>query len=101
MKKWLVFILLLVTTLGTLVPFCQIDNCCADEITNTANDDSHGEEGLCSPFITCGTCLGFTQLAKIVELPALSVDKPVHHSMFTSSILSSYVSVLLQPPRIG
>lgn len=102
MIKWLTFLLLLVTTTATFYPCCSKDDCCNDVVTPKAtNHSNHKSEGNCSPFITCGTCPGFTQMASIYYVPVVTEEKPVHHEKVFSLTLSSYTASLLQPPRIA
>jgi len=102
MKKWLTFLLLLVTMTAIFYPCCSKDDCCNDDLTsNTTNHSNHKSEGNCSTFVTCGTCPGFLVSAKLVDIPVIKVEKPVHHSAAFSLTLSSYTASLLQPPRVA
>src|SRR5438309_7509863 len=99
MKKWLTFLLLLVSMAAAFCPCCSKDNCC-NEVLSSRNTDqnNHKCEGTCSPFITCGTCPGFVHSVKVIELPVIAQEKPVHHSRVISITLSSFTASLLQPP---
>ena len=100
MKKWLTFLLFIVTTIASFYPCCDEDQCGADNLISTTTEQGKkSNEGTCSPFISCGTCPGFTQLAKAIEVPTIEQVKPVHHSRVQSSPLPSYTSSLLQPPK--
>jgi hypothetical protein len=83
-------------------PCCSKDNCCGDALTSKAtNQNSHKPEGTCSPFITCCTCTGFTQMTRPVVIPMFKESKPVHHSKGIFLTLTTYTASLLQPPRIA
>lgn len=80
MKKWLTFLLLLVALTATFYPCCSKDDCGNDKLTTkTADHENHESKGNCSPFITCGTCSGFTQVATHLEMPPVRAGMPVHH----------------------
>jgi len=100
MKKWLTFLLLLVTITATLYPCCGKDDCCNNELTSKTTNHKH-KEGTCSPFITCGTCAGFTQVTNTVIVPIAPEEKTVHHSKVICLTLSSYTPSLLQPPQVA
>ena len=100
MKSCFTFVLLLITLLTTFYPCCNVDNCCEDELTSTATKQNDQQpEGNCSPFISCGTCTGFTEMVMMPDIPHISVEKAVHHSRVISVSLSYYISSFLQPPR--
>src|SRR4051812_27609131 len=102
MKNWLTFLLLLVTMTATFYPCCGKDDCCNDNLTAaTNNHNNHKSEGNCSPFVTCGTCPGFVVSAKLVQIPVITEEKPVHHTGAISLTLSTYAASLLQPPRLA
>jgi len=100
MKEWLVFILLVITTAGTFVPCCQFDDC-TGQTASTNGHENHRREGTCSPFVICGTCAGFTHLAKTPEIPAILFEKTSYHSGAATFLLSAYATSLFQPPRIA
>src|SRR6478736_1366791 len=100
MKKWLAFLLLSITMAATFSP-CFIGDKCNDEglATTTNNHDNHKSQGTCSPFISCGTCPGFTQMTDIADIPLIQEEVLVHHAEIFSVSLSTYAALLLQPPR--
>src|SRR3954447_24789143 len=99
MKKWLVFILLLITTAGTFIPCCSIDNCSADRPANTSNHQKHQNEGTCSPFFACATCPGFVELAKPIQLAKPLVEKIIYYQSILKFSLPTFSSSFWQPPR--
>jgi hypothetical protein len=98
-KKWLFFILLLITAAGTFIPCCSIDDCCADQVTKTTNHDKHTSEGTCSPFFACTTCPGFAETAVPVQLAEPVTEKTVYHQTIVKFNLPAYSSSFWQPPR--
>jgi len=102
MKMWLTSILLLIAMTATLCPCYTKDDCCSDELLNEgANNGNHKSDGNCSPFVTCGTCPGFTFNVRFVDIPIVAIDKPVHHSRVISLLLATYSASLFQPPRVA
>jgi hypothetical protein len=99
MKNWLVFILLLITTACTFIPCCGFDQCCADQVANTANHDRHQTESACSPFFACVTCPGFVQLTKQIQLCNPIVEKRVYPQTLLKIDLPTYSRFFWQPPR--
>src|SRR4051812_22860293 len=102
MKKWLTLVLLLVCITAAFYPCCSKDNCSNDVLTSkSTNQNNHKPQGTCSPFITCGTCPGFIQMANAVVIPIVKEEKTIHHSRVNSLTLSAYTDSLLQPPRMA
>lgn len=102
MKKWLTFLLLLITFVTTFYPCCSKDNCCNDEFkSNTTNHNNHKSEGNCSPFVACSSCSGFIQMVNVVEVPSIQEVKTIHHSKVVTLTLSTYTTSLLQPPQVA
>jgi hypothetical protein len=99
MKKWLVWILLLITTVGTFVPCCSLDDCCTAEVAGTINHNKHKDEGTCSPFFACATCPGFIELTKPIQLNFPETENLIHHQSIVKLSLPTYSSSFWQPPR--
>lgn len=99
MKKFFVFLLLLITAAGTFIPCCGVDDCCADQVTNTTNHDKHKNEGGCSPFFACATCTSSIEMTKPVQIEFPNVEKIIHHKAIVKFDLSTYSSSFWQPPR--
>lgn len=100
MKKLFAFLLLVVSMAATFCPCCREDDYCSDDVAS-ANHNNRKAEGPCSPFITCGTCPGFTQLTCVVEIPKPATDKVIHNASVKPFLLLTYSASLLQPPRIA
>ena len=101
MKKWLTFILLLITLTGTFYPCCLVDECNDEEVTTAQKENKQEPESNCSPFFACATCPGFTYTSKTIQLIQPEQSIQVHYPNAISFSLSTYSSSLLQPPRIA
>ncbi len=99
MKKWPIFILLLITLIETFFPCCLADECNATEIATTQNEDKQQQEGTCSPFFACATCPGFVEFAKQIHIVEPVAEKQVHHESLQLYNLSAFQASYWQPPR--
>jgi hypothetical protein len=99
MKKWLVFILLLIVAAGTFVPCCGSDDCCAEQSIDITNHDRHENEGTCSPFFTCATCTASVIVTKAIQIDFPKLEKPVHYTAIVKFNLPVYSPTFWQPPR--
>ncbi|MFT3750516.1 MAG: hypothetical protein QM768_19545 [Agriterribacter sp.] len=99
MKRWLTFILLLITVTATVTPCCTDDDCAQEK--NRPENHSHKETGTCSPFYACGTCATSVdpvfQKLTVIDPPLVLVE----HISFYLLHSGSYFSTLFQPPRIA
>lgn len=91
--------MLFITTAGTFIPCCSIDDCCADQLADTASHNEHKDEGTCSPFFACATCPVSVELAKSIQLDFQATENLVHYEDTITFILPSYSSSFWQPPR--
>ena len=98
MKKWLAFIVLLITLAGSFYPCCLADNC-SDDPVSTQHQDEDRETGTCSPFFACGSCVGFVQLAKPILVPQPPPQRSTPHERVEPFTLSGFSSSFWQPPR--
>lgn len=100
------FILSIYVLVLSTVPCCSDDNC-IDE-TKTEQTDKHSKDehqgcGTCSPFLTCGTCVGFTftnasltfEPSKIFFKSALLIPSYENH------FANDFISKIWQPPKIS
>jgi len=101
MKKWIAFILLLITVTGSFIPCCGVDDGCEDQFSSSTGGNDHEEEGSCSPFFSCTTCPGFVELTKPIQLIQPMFEKQVHHEWVVIFDLSAYLPSFWQPPRFG
>lgn len=99
MKRWAVIIMLFITSAGTFLPCCLLDDCCVDQAALSPNENEHKEEGTCSPFFACITCAGFVEITKPLQLTVLVFHKPIHEEIEFIFIPSNYIHSFWQPPR--
>jgi hypothetical protein len=66
MQKWLALLLLMITTAGTVIPCCLVDDCKADQAA--VKGPGGRQEGNCSPFFACATCAGFVEVSKPIQI---------------------------------
>ena len=102
--KVLCFILSLYAILLSTVPCCADDNC-NDEIKteqsdNHSQDDNDCQEN-CSPFLTCGTCTGFSFPTLAFSLTPTAVALTTQLSIYNSSFSSEYLCSIWQPPKVS
>ncbi|WP_371729837.1 DUF6660 family protein [Chitinophaga sp. SYP-B3965] len=103
--KWLVYIFSFYIMLLSGVP-CNADNeCCTDEICDTATPDhetkdkDHKPACPCSPFTTCGACHAITVPDTQIELiHVLYADKKTFCN-YTVTLLSDFPPSIWQPPK--
>ena len=102
----LCFILSLYVFSLSVVPCCSDDNCDDETIAENANNHSQepNEEGdcnACSPFLNCGTCIGFvfTNLQfEIAEIPLIEDQfVPLYKPQFSDDFFDK----IWQPPKIS
>lgn len=97
------FALLLSTIVLTLtsVPCCALENNEADHYVqeNSQNDDDCYEN--CSPFYTCGTCVGFTITDYSAETFAVYIRPIQHNSIYHPFELTQIVPSIWQPPQLS
>ena len=99
MKKWLTFILLIITLTGTFYPCCLVDECNDEEIATAQQENKDEPEGNCSPFFACATCPGFAATSKTVQIYQPVIQNQIHHETFVIFNLTTYASSFWQPPR--
>ncbi len=99
MKKWLTFLLLLITLTGTFYPCCLVDECNDEEIATAQKENKKQTEGNCSPFFACATCAGFIQMSNLVQIITPIIENQVHHERLVIFNLTTYSSSFWQPPR--
>ena len=101
MKKCIAFLWLIVSILATFFPCCTKDDCCADTTgLQQPLGQNRKSDKACSPFLTCGTCVGFAQTAKTIEIPSFTLQKLVHQARIIVHAPSSYKASPFQPPRM-
>jgi hypothetical protein len=101
-KRWLTYLLLLITMAGTFYPCCMRDNC-LNETAQQKRDSQQDqqEKGTCSPFFACGACAALADLhtpcIALSNMPAVILT---HHSFYLLQ-LSTYCASTFQPPRFS
>jgi hypothetical protein len=99
------FILSIYVLVLSAIPCCSEDNC-VDE-TKTAQSNEHAQEedrgcdGSCSPFLTCGNCVGFTVSNVTLTFKAYKgFIQPIRLLPFYKNKLeNTFISKIWQPPK--
>jgi len=99
MKKWLSFLLLLITLAGTIYPCCLEDECNDKEMATALQENEQSPEGACSPFFACASCEGSVEMSKLVQIVQPVIENQVLHETLVVFNLSTYSSSFWQPPR--
>lgn len=102
--KILCFVMSLYVFSLSVVPCCSDDNCDDEAIENAENHSQEPKEdgdcNACSPFLNCGTCIGFafTNLqVDIDEIPSIENQfVPIYKSQF----FDDFFDKIWQPPKI-
>jgi hypothetical protein len=87
-------------------------DCCADEnctnndysaITEHTDSDNQKNDcnGDCSPFLTCGSCIGFNCPVVFYSLPHPQIEMLTQVSIYQFSFSSEFVNSIWQPPKIS
>lgn len=94
-----VYVLLLAT-----VP-CYLEDKCLKQSNHTeqsqGDQDEQGCSDCCSPFLSCGTCSGFTFPVLSFSLKASIIISKKNISVYDQSFISEFHSSIWQPPKIG
>lgn len=101
------FILSIYVLVLSTVPCCSDDNC-IDE-TKTEQSDKHSQDehqgcnGSCSPFFTCGTCVGFTfsNTTLTFELSKVFFENTLLVPSYKNLFVDDFISKIWQPPKIS
>jgi len=97
------FVLLLSTVPCTALPSaskCSLEKECESQSHDCGNDCS----GKCSPFYSCGGCIGFTTMttsALINEKALLISTKTVKTTTYNKFGNSAFIFKIWQPPKIS
>ena len=99
--KILCFILSIFIISVSTIPCCTNDDCIEDGNTITQTKSHEDSCSTCSPFLTCGTCLGFIfQCNEIVfQTPIVSIDKNAISR--TKFFVANGIAKIWQPPKIS
>ncbi|MBN7813039.1 hypothetical protein J0A68_18945 [Algoriphagus sp. H41] len=93
-----IFVLLM-----AVVPCCSAEDTCAEsECTGEelhGADEDFGHERPCSPFFSCGTCLGFVEAGgAVLPLGFPQEAFSQEYGVFKMAFSQAYFGVLLRPP---
>ncbi|PSR52748.1 hypothetical protein AHMF7605_04035 [Adhaeribacter arboris] len=98
------FLLAVLVLVLAIIPCCLADNCPNEKpVTEQAkkkNSDSDKEDGLCSPFVSCPGCPGFTFLPVTYKLVILTYPQIQANTWYQQNFASVYSSSIWQPPKI-
>lgn len=104
--KTLCFLLSLYVFSLTMVPCCS-DSECNDEII-TEYEDSHSQEpkeegdcDACSPFLDCGTCIGFVFTNLQIDIDEIPSDEDKLITDYKSQFSDDFFDKIWQPPKIS
>ena len=79
---------------------CSMEKSCENDSHECGNDCN----GKCSPFYTCGTCVGFTincSTFYFVQKPDFNSDIAIAIISYDKFVNSSYICKIWQPPKIS
>ena len=84
------------------VPCCAFDTC-KEKAVNERNNDAEKNNDCknCSPFATCGNCMGFTIATESFRA---DIIKPLAERVFSDPVqgyFPQYICSFWQPPRLG
>jgi hypothetical protein len=89
-----------------VVPCCSDDNC--DEETITENTNSHSQEpkeegdcNACSPFLNCGTCIGFVFTNLQIEIAEIPLIEDQFIPLYKPQFSDNFFDKIWQPPKIS
>jgi hypothetical protein len=104
--KILCFIAVILVLLLSIKPCCTDNDCSYKKTTVSASVTKHSpkkkECQSCSPFYSCGSCVGFI-VTKTVSYPSFILpQKPVKHNNTYGQLYIDHVALSIwQPPRLG
>lgn len=105
--KTLSFILSLYVFSLSVVPCCSDDNCIDDEII-MENVDNHSQEpaeegdcNACSPFLDCGTCIGFVFINLQIDIDKIPAVDDQFVPIYKPQFSDDFFDKIWQPPKIS
>lgn len=104
--KVLCFILATFVFALSTVPCCWEEECNnevkSEQSSNHSTDHQDNDCTNCSPFLTCGSCAGFTFKSIQFNFPKPSfLSKITIPSIYKNQILLDFVVKIWQPPKIS
>jgi len=102
--KILVVFLGILCFLISAYPCCIDDDCdsvSVEKIAEKQNEKETEDRGLCSPFIGCGSCIGFISNNEkpLTTFQVLSIVSPKIFGLQFKSVETEYIDKLWQPPK--
>jgi hypothetical protein len=79
---------------------CGVEKSCEND-SHQCGDDCNGK---CSPFYSCGTCIGFTlnfTSVSISQKLEFDTDELVQPLSYDKLVYSSFIGKIWQPPKIA
>lgn len=101
--RLLTHILLLFVLAVSVIPCSSMDDCCDDEIEQSACHDDHEEESQsCTPFCVCSHCsnVGFVWENPNFYIPFQTTQTTLLATEYRSQFSSSYFHSFWQPPKL-
>lgn len=104
--KILCFILSLYVFSLSVVPCCSDDNCDDEIVTENAYNHSQdsNEEGdcnACSPFLNCGTCIGFVFPNLKIKFAEISLIEDFFVPIYKPQFSDHFFDKIWQPPKLS
>jgi len=104
--KTLCFILSLYVFFLSVVPCCSDDGCIDETITENAYNHSQepAEEGdcnPCSPFLNCGTCIGFVFTNLQIDVAEIPTVENHFVPIYKPQFFDDFFDKIWQPPKIS
>ncbi|MDN5203591.1 hypothetical protein QQ008_19540 [Fulvivirgaceae bacterium BMA10] len=103
--KIMAFSLALITLLFSVAPCCNGESHCEDKVTQECADHCDTDQDMpdtdppCSPFYTCGACLGFvSQTVSPYIFSHLFFSQGDFNSFYSGSLSASHLHPPLKPP---
>ncbi len=92
----------------SVVPCCSDDNC-NDEIITEKNVNNHSQENpseegdcnACSPFLTCGTCIGFVFTNLQIDIYEIPILENQFVAIYKPQFSDNFFEKIWQPPKIS
>jgi hypothetical protein len=106
MKTFCLLLSLYVFSLS-VIPCCSDDNCNDEIISEKVNNHSqedHKEEGdcnACSPFLDCGTCIGFVFTNLQIDIDEIPSDEGKFIADYKSQFSDDFFGKIWQPPKVS
>ncbi|MDO9037456.1 MAG: hypothetical protein Q7U59_03805 [Lutibacter sp.] len=90
----------------SVVPCCSDDDCIDEAITENAYNHSQepAEEGdcnPCSPFLNCGTCIGFVFTNLQIDIAKIPTVENHFVPIYKPQFFDDFFDKIWQPPKIS